>query len=126
MIPKLRPVWDELSLWFEPSNNPNYDSIALLLSFHQLFQEIRIVTTRFCRIEIVDFVEKYQLPISAIHCTIRRTKRRNFILHWFKPPVEMIHKNEAAHNQNWKIPTILVSYRFDRAEEEEICSFDEC
>ena len=57
----------------EPSNNPNYDSIARLLSFHQLFQEIRIVTTRFCRIEIVDFIEKYQLPISAIHCTIRRT-----------------------------------------------------
>ncbi|VEP18029.1 hypothetical protein H1P_6780002 [Hyella patelloides LEGE 07179] len=27
------------------------------------------MTTRWSRLEIVDFVEKYKLPISAIHCT---------------------------------------------------------
>ena len=120
-----RPVWSEFELWFEPSNNPNYDSIARLLSFHEQGQEIRIVTTRFCRLEIVDFVEKYQLPISAIHCTKGELKGETLFsigsnLHFDDSP------DEAAHNQKWKIPTMLVSYHFDQVEGREICSFDGC
>jgi hypothetical protein len=63
-----RPIWDEKYGWFEPSDNPNYDTFAKLKNFNEQGQEIRIVTTRWSRLEIVDFVEKYKLPISAIHC----------------------------------------------------------
>ena len=63
------PVWDSKYQLFEPSENPNYDSFDKLRSFHEQGKEIRIVTTRWSRLEIVSFVEKYNLPISSIHCT---------------------------------------------------------
>lgn len=64
-----RPVWSEKQQLFEFDDNPNYDSIESLRSFHDQGEEIRIVTTRWSRLEIVDFVDQYNLPIGAIHCT---------------------------------------------------------
>ena len=122
-----RPIWDKKELWFEPTSNPNYDSFARVKSFHARGEEIRIVTTRFAtrwsRIEVVDFVETYQLPISAIHYTEGELKGETLFklgsrLHFDDSP------EEAAHNLKWKIPTMVVSYRFDRAELAEICEFD--
>lgn len=44
-----RPVWDEKQQLFEFDDNPNYDSIAKLRSFHDQGEEIRIVITRWSR-----------------------------------------------------------------------------
>ncbi|MEL6579111.1 MAG: hypothetical protein AAFQ14_05135 [Cyanobacteria bacterium J06621_12] len=122
-----RPIWDKKGLWFEPSSNPNYDSFARLKSFHDRGEEIRIVTTRFktrwSRLEIVDFIEKYQLPISAIHCTEGELKGETLFelgsrLHFDDSP------SEAENNLKYIIPTMVVSYRFDPAELAEICEFE--
>ena len=118
-----RPIWDEKYGWFEPSDNPNYDTFAKLKDFNEQGQEIRIVTTRWSRLEIVDFVEKYKLPISAIHCTEGELKGETL-----KKIGSQLHfddsTNEAANNQKWKISTMIVSYRYDQANNSEICEFN--
>ena len=118
-----RPIWDKKYQLFEPSINPNYDSIAKLNSFHEQGEEIRIVTTRWSRLEIVDFIEKYNLPISAIHCTQGGFKGEilNKIgsqLHFDDSP------DEAENNQKFKIPTMIVSYRFDQNSNSDFCEFN--
>ena len=122
-----RPIWDKEGLWFEPSSNPNYDSFAKLKSFHDRGEEIRIVTTRFntrwSRLKIVDFVDSYQLPISAIHCTEGELKGETLFklgsrLHFDDS------SEEAENNLKYIIPTMVVSYRFDEAKLAEICEFN--
>jgi hypothetical protein len=118
-----RPVWDEKQQLFEPSENPNYDTFAKLKSFYEQGKEIMIVTTRWSRIEIVDFVEKYNLPISAILCTEGELKGETLKkigsqLHFDDSP------SEAENNQKNQIPTMIVSYRFDQTNNSEICEFN--
>jgi len=117
-----RPVYSEKYSQFESSDNPNYDTFAKLKNFHQLGQEIRIVTTRWSRLEIVDFVEKYKLPISAIHCTFGELKGETLNkigsqLHFDDSP------DEAANNQKWRIATMIVGYQYDQTNNSEICEF---
>ncbi|GAB4532555.1 MAG: hypothetical protein Tsb0014_17120 [Pleurocapsa sp.] len=64
-----RPIWNCKYQLFEPSATPNYDSFKKLREFCDRGKEIRIVTTRRNPQGIVEFVEKYNLPISSIHCT---------------------------------------------------------
>ena len=120
-----RPIWDEKYGWFEPSDNPNYDTFAKLKDLHEQGQEIRIVTTRWSRLEIVDFVEKYKLPISAIHCTEGELKGETL-----KKIGSQLHfddsLSEAANNQKWLISTMIVSYHYDQANNSEICEFNLC
>ena len=118
-----RPIWDKKQQLFEFSANPNYDSFALLKNFHDQGEEIRIVTTRWSHLEIVDFVEKYKLPISAIHCTEGELKGEilNKIgsqLHFDDSP------NEAFNNQKLGILTMIVSYRFDTRNNCAVCEFN--
>jgi hypothetical protein len=118
-----RPVWDEKHQLFESSANPNYDTFAKLKSFDEQGEEIMIVTTRWSRIEIVDFVEKYNLPISAIRCTEGEFKGETLLeigsqLHFDDSP------HEAINNQKNGIPTMIVSYRFDTSNHSEICEFN--
>jgi hypothetical protein len=118
-----RPVWSEKQQLFEFDDNPNYDSIAKLRGFHDQGEEIRIVTTRWSRLEIVDFVEQYKLPIGAIHCTEGELKgeildKIGAGLHFDDSP------NEALNNQKLGIPTMIVSYRFDPRNNCAICEFN--
>jgi hypothetical protein len=118
-----RPVWDQKHQLFESSENPNYDTFALLKSFDEQGEEIMIVTTRWSRIEIVDFVEKYNLPISAILCTKGELKGETLLsigsqLHFDDSPYE------AENNRKNQIPTMLVSYRFEQTNNSEICEFN--
>ena len=117
-----RPIWDKKQQLFEFSDNPNYDSFARLKKFHNQGKEIRIVTTRWSRLEIVDFVEKYKLPISAIHCTegelkAETLKKIGSQLHFDDSPLE------AKNNEKLGIPTMIVSYRFDTRSNCEVCEF---
>ncbi len=118
-----RPIWDSKYQLFEPSETPNYDSFAKLRSFHEQGKEIRIVTTRWSRLEIVDFVEKYNLPISSIHCTEGKLKgdillKLGCLLHFDDS------EDEAINNKKLGISTVIVSYRFDTKTNSEICEFD--
>jgi hypothetical protein len=117
------PVWSEKQQLFEFSDHPNYDSIESLRGFHDQGEEIRIVTTRWSRLEIVDFVEKYNLPIMAIHCTEGELKgeildKIGAKLHFDDSP------NEAFNNQKLGIPTMIVSYRFDTGNNRAVCEFN--
>ena len=118
-----RPIWDEKQQLFEFSDNPNYDSFAKLKNFHNQGKEIRIVTTRWSRLEIVDFVEKYKLPVSAIHCTKGELKAETL-----KKIGSQLHfddsLSEAKNNERLGIPTMIVSYRFDTRSNYEVCEFN--
>jgi hypothetical protein len=90
-----RPVWEQKHQLFESSENPNYDTFAKLKSFDEQGEEIMIVTTRWSCIEIVDFVEKYNLPISAIRCTEGELKGETLLeigsqLHFDDSPHEAV------------------------------------
>ncbi len=118
-----RPIWDAKYQLFEPSETPNHDSLAKLKSFHEQGKEIRIVTTRWSRLEIVDFVEKYNLPISSIHCTEGELKGDILLelgseLHFDDS------EDEAIYNKKLGISTVIVSYRFDNDINREVCEFD--
>lgn len=118
-----RPIWDEKYQLFEPSETPNYDSFKKLRNFNKQGKEIRIVTTRWNVTEIVDFVELYNLPISSIHCTEGELKGETLFkigseLHFDDSP------QEAVNNQKMGIPTVIVTYRFDKFNNREVCDFD--
>lgn len=117
-----QPVWDRKYQLFEPSNTPNYNSFKKLKDFHDKGKEIRIVTTRWNSIEIVDFVEKYNLPISSIHCTKGELKGN-----LLKNIGSELHfddsEDEAINNQKLGISTIVVSYRFDKNSNRSLCDF---
>ena len=81
------------------------------------------MTTRWSRLEIVDFVEKYKLPISAIHRTKGELKGETLKkigsqLHFDDSP------SEAENNERLGIPTMIVSYRFDTRSNCEVCEFN--
>ena len=118
-----RPIWNFSAQLFEPSETPNHDSIDKLRSFHELGKEIVIVTTRFRSQEIFDFVKEHSLPISSIHCTEGELKGKTL-----KIIGSELHfddsKDEAINNKKLEIPTIIVSYHFDRNTNHEICKFE--
>lgn len=118
-----RPIWDEKYQLFEPSETPDYDSFEKLRNFNKQGKEIRIVTTRWNVTEIVDFVELYNLPISSIHCTEGESKGETLFkigseLHFDDSP------QEAVNNQKMGIPTVIVTYRFDKFNNREVCDFN--
>ncbi len=117
------PIWDFKYQLFEPSLNPNYDSFTKLRSFDKQGKEIRIVTTRWHSQEIVNFLEKYSLPISSIHCTEGELKGDTLLklgseLHFDDD------EKEAINNKKLGISTVIVSYRFDTKTSSPICEFD--
>lgn len=117
-----RPIWDEKYQLFEPSETPNYDSFEKLRNFDKQGKEIRIVTTRWSRLEIIDFVELYNLPISSIHCTEGELKGETLLkigseLHFDDSP------QEAVNNRKMGISTVIVTYRFDKFNNHEVCEF---
>ena len=104
-----RPIWDKKYGWFEPSDNPNYDTFSKLKDFNEQGQEIRIVTTRWSRLEIVDFVEKYKLPISTIHCTEGELKGETL-----KKIGSQLHFDDSTNE----------AANYDQANNSEICEFN--
>ena len=117
-----RPIWDSKHRLIEPSENPNYDSFDRLRGFHQQGQEIRIVTTRWCNEEIVDFVEKYSLPISEIHCTQGKLKGDTLLK--LRPELHFDDsEDEAINNKILGIKTIILSYHFDTEINNLVCQF---
>ncbi len=117
------PIWDWKYQLFEPSLNPNYDSFAKLRSFYEQEKEIRIVTTRWHSREIVDFIEKYNLPVSSIHCTEGELKGDTLLklgseLHFDDS------EEEAINNKKLDISTVIVSYHVDTKTSSQICEFD--
>ena len=115
-----RPIWDEKYQLFEPSSTPNYDSFKKLRNFHEQGKEIRIVTTRWSRLEIVDFVEQYNLPISSIHCTEGELKGELLKLIGSELHFDDS-EDEAINNQKLGISTVIVSYRFDKISHRSLC-----
>ena len=117
-----RPIWDAKYQLFEPSENPNYDSFTKLKKFYEQGEKISIVTTRWRSLEIVDFVEKYSLPISSIHCTKGELKgdlllELNAKLHFDDS------EEEATYNKKLGIATVVVSYCFDNTVNSDLCKF---
>ena len=117
------PIWDSKYQLFEPSDNPNYDSFEKLRSFHEQGKEIRIVTTRWREEEIVCFVEKYSLPISAIHCT-QGDLKGDILLKLCSELHFDDSEDEAINNTNLGINTTIVSYRFDLKTNRIVCEFN--
>ena len=117
-----QPTWSKRYQLFEPSDTPNFDSIAKLKHFHELGKEVKIVTTRWRDEEIVEFVTKHQLPVSSIHCTqgeLKATKLKELSssLHFDD------NEAEAIANLKLQIPTIIVSFRFDAPKDIPVCLF---
>ena len=133
-----QPTWSKRYQLFEPSDTPNFDSIAKLKHFHELGKEVKIVTTRWRDEEIVEFVTKHQLPVSSIHCTqgeLKATKLKELgsSLHFDRErgrgnlaiSNHGVDDNEAEAIANLKlqIPTIIVSFRFDAPKDIPVCLF---
>ena len=118
-----RPTWDSRFQVFEPSDTPNYDAFEKLNDYHKAGKEVRIVTTRSRPDGVAKFVERYEIPITSIHCTAGELKGK-----LLKTICSELHfddsEKEAIYNQTHGIPTILVSYRFDAINQKELCDFN--
>ena len=96
--------------------------MAELKGFHELGEEVRIVTTRWYSQEIFDFTDRQGLPVKDVHFTESELKGDLLLdigadLHYDDNP------EEAAYNGQLGISTILVEYRIDVTSNLEVCEF---